>query len=74
MLDAKNGNHDRAARHLLISAKMGHKDSVKIIKKAFMSGHATREQYTEALRGYQGALEETKSHASDEAKRLGYPG
>ena len=37
-----------------------------------MRGIATKEQYTEALKGYQDAVEETKSHDRDEAKRLGY--
>ena len=36
------GNHDRAARHLLISAKMGHKTSVEAIKRMFTVGNATK--------------------------------
>ena len=48
---------------------MGHKDSVETIKKMFMSGAATKGQYTEALKGYQDALEEMKSHDRDEAKK-----
>jgi len=64
------GNHDRAVRHFLISAKMGLKDSVEVIKEMLMAGDATKEQYAEALRGYQDAVEEMKSHNRDEAKRL----
>ena len=59
-------------RHMLISAKMGQKHSVETIKDAFMAGAATKEQYTEARRGYQDGIEEVKSHDRDEAKRLGY--
>ncbi|EJK52939.1 hypothetical protein THAOC_27722 [Thalassiosira oceanica] len=70
--EGQKWNYDRAVRHLLISAKIGHKDSVEFIKKAFMGGMATKEQYAEALKGYQGAVEEMKSHDRDEAKRLGY--
>ncbi|EJK72269.1 hypothetical protein THAOC_06210, partial [Thalassiosira oceanica] len=66
------GNHDRAVRHLLISAKMGHENSIGAIKEMFVAGVATKEQYAEALKGYQNALEEMKSHDRDEAKRLGY--
>ena len=40
--------------------------------KTFMVGAATKEQYAEALRRYQNAVEEMKSHDRDEAKRLGY--
>jgi len=49
---------------------MGHKESVDIIKEFFMNGAATKEQYTEALRGYQDAVEEMKSHDRDEARKL----
>ena len=38
----------------------------------FMEGIATKEQYAEALKGYQDAVEEMKSHDRDEAERLGY--
>ena len=69
--EGKRGDHDRAVRHVLISAKMGHLKSVQTIKNILMQGLATKEQYAEALKGYQDAVEETKSHDRDEAKRLG---
>ena len=59
-------------RHWLISAKMGHEVSLRLIKKLFMTGRATKEQYAEALNGYQNAVEEMKSHDRNEAKRLDY--
>ena len=58
-------------RHFLISAKMGQKKSVEVIKNYFMTGLVTKEQYAEALKGYQDAIEEMKSQDRDEAKRLG---
>jgi len=66
--EREKGNHDRAMRHYLISAKMGFEGSVDLIKKMFMGGMATKEQYAQALKGYQDAVEETKSHDRDEAK------
>ena len=51
--EGKKGNYDRAFRHLLISAKMGCSMSVGQIKVMFMGGMATKEQYAQALRGYQ---------------------
>ncbi|EJK71060.1 hypothetical protein THAOC_07534, partial [Thalassiosira oceanica] len=68
--DLHKGNHDRAVRHFQISAKMGHKISLDAIKKMLMAGVATKEQYTQALKGYQKAMEEMKSHGRDEAKSL----
>ena len=62
------GNYDRAWRHIRISAKMGDKDSIGLIKRMFEMGIATEEQYAEALKGYQDAVEEMKSNDRDEAK------
>ena len=65
---------DRALRHFLISAKMGLKESLESIKEQYMSmfGNVTKEQYAEALKGYQDAVEEMKSHDRDEDNRMGY--
>jgi len=52
----------------MISAKMGHERSLNGMKVMFMEGHATKAQYAEALKGYQTALEETKSPQREEAK------
>ena len=68
--EGKKRNYGRAVRHWMISANMGHENSLENIKKLFMNGAVTKEQYTEALRGYQVAVEETKSHEREEAKKL----
>ena len=62
------GKFSSAYRHLLISAKMGHKESVEAIKNIFMVGAATKEQYDQAVKGYQDAAEEMKSPEREEAK------
>ena len=67
LLDADGQNYDRAVRHFLISAKMGHKDSLDAIKEMFAEGLATKAQYAEGLKGYQDAVEEMKSPERDEA-------
>ena len=64
-------NDELAVQHWMISAKMGYEESLDEIKKSFMEGHATKAQYAEALRGYQDAVEETKSPHRELAKRLG---
>ncbi|EJK62429.1 hypothetical protein THAOC_16961 [Thalassiosira oceanica] len=69
VIETEHGNHYRAVRHILISAKVGHKASLDTIKRAFMGGHAMKEQYAKTLKGYQDAVEEMKSHDRDEAKR-----
>ncbi|EJK48391.1 hypothetical protein THAOC_32815 [Thalassiosira oceanica] len=62
------GNYELTVQHLMISAKMGYQDSLNGFKLMFKKGHATKAQYAEALKGYQDALEETKSHQREEAK------
>ena len=69
--EASKGNYDRAVRHLLIAAKMGLKESLDVIKDMFAMGHATKTQYLEGLKGYQDAVEETKSPQRDEAAKFG---
>ena len=54
----------------MVSAKMGFEISLNNIKGTFMEGLATKAQYAEALRGYQEALEETKSPQREEARAL----
>ncbi|EJK54409.1 hypothetical protein THAOC_25967, partial [Thalassiosira oceanica] len=66
--EGEKGNLVCAVRHFLISAKMGHEGSVETIKRLFVKGLATKEQYADALKGYQDAVEEMKSHDRDEAK------
>ena len=37
-----------------------------------MMGLATKEQYSQALKGYQDAVQDTKSRDRDEAKKIGF--
>ena len=50
---------------------MGHEKSLGLIRTMLLDRVATKEQYDLALKGYQEAAEEMKSHDRDEAKRLG---
>jgi len=68
------GNCDRAARHFVIAAKLGVKVSLDAIKDMFKRGDATKDQYAEALKGYQAAMEEMKSHDREVAARVGFAG
>ena len=67
-----NGDYKRAVQHWMISAKMGHEESLNTIQCMFKGGHATKAQYAEALLGYRDAVEEMKSPQREEAKRLGF--
>ena len=67
-LECENGNRELAVQHLMISAKMGYEESLNEIKNMFMKGHTAKAQYAEALKGYQDAVEETKSPQREEAR------
>ena len=69
----ENGNHELAVQHYLISAKMGLDLSLDKIKSMFIKGLATKAQYADALKGYQIALEETKSPQREVAKTFFSP-
>ncbi|EJK61326.1 hypothetical protein THAOC_18212 [Thalassiosira oceanica] len=64
------GNYDNAVKNYLISAKMGYKASVQAIQRILMKGMAKIEQYMEAVKGYQDAAEEMKSHDRDKAREV----
>ena len=56
-----------ARHHWMISAKMGDKRSLDAIRKLFFGGFATKAHFAAALKGYQDAVEETKSYQREEA-------
>ncbi len=51
---------ERAAKHWIISANLGCDDSLKDIKDLFVQGVVSKDEYADALRGYQAAVNETK--------------
>ena len=64
----KTGNMDRALKHFMIAAGCGYTCSVKKgIKQLYLEGHATKDDYTKALRLYQEYLGEIKSPQRDKA-------
>ncbi|EJK45065.1 hypothetical protein THAOC_36343 [Thalassiosira oceanica] len=64
------GNHDLALQHWMISATMGHDDSLTAVKTFLMAGLATKADYAAALRGFQKATDGMSSSNRDEAKAL----
>ena len=68
----KAGNYDRALKHYMIAVRGGDTDSVKEIQRIYMNGHATKDQYANALRSHQVYLNEIKSDQRDEAAAFRY--
>ena len=59
--ELRNGRFDRAVKHVIIGANLGCNDNLKFVKDLFVQGVASKEEYAAALRGYQAAVNETKS-------------
>jgi len=64
----KIGNIDRAIKHWVIGASIGHKGSCDNVEVGFTRGHATKAQYEEAMCGYQLYLDETKNETRDKVR------
>ena len=61
--ECEAGNYERALKHFILAAGGG----LSAIQKMFKKGLVTKEDYTQALRGYQAYLGEIKSAQRDEA-------
>lgn len=67
LVEKRAGDMNRALKHLMIATRDGDSDSLENIKGMYMFGHATKDEYTKALRYYQAYLDEIKSPQRDEA-------
>ena len=67
VLEQHGGNTERALKHYMISNECGHHASLTNIQLLYMSGRASKDIYTKALRAYQKHLDEVKSSQRDEA-------
>ena len=66
-MEYEAGNHQRAFKHLIISARAGYTPSLDVFKGGYMRGHVTKVEYANSLREYQKSQEEMKSDARDKA-------
>jgi TPR repeat protein len=67
VMEMEAGNTERASKHHTIAVRDGHADSLMEIKQLYLNGHATKEDYTKALKAYQDYLVEIKSVQRDKA-------
>ena len=61
------GNIERALKHFMLSAGGGYNVSLRAIQQMYKEGEATKDDYIQAIRGYQAYLGEIKSVQRDEA-------
>jgi TPR repeat protein len=65
-----NGNFERARKHFIIAANHGYHDSLEGLRLLYADGHASKEDYANALRAYQAAVDATKSAERKQAVSL----
>ena len=63
------GRHDRAAKHWIIAANLGHDSSLNKLKKMYRQGIVRKEDFAAALRTHQAAVEATKSPQRERAEK-----
>eukprot|EP00984_Skeletonema_dohrnii_P027559 scaffold17118_cov77-Skeletonema_dohrnii-CCMP3373.AAC.3 len=68
--EGMNGRFDRAVKHWIIAAKLGHDGSIQSLKKMYKSGGVIKEDFASALRGHQAAIDATKSPQRELAEKL----
>jgi len=65
----KSSNFDKALKHWMIAVRDGDESerSLKDIQKMYKDGHATKDEYAEALNSRQSYLDEIRTFQRDEA-------
>jgi len=66
-IELKDGNINRAIKHHLIASAFGCSNSLDSIRGLFKEGFATKDDYMNALKGYQEYLGDIKSDQRDDA-------
>ena len=60
-IEGENGRLDRAVKHWIIAANMGHVRSLEALKKLYRDGQISKDDFAAALRAHQAAIEAMKS-------------
>ncbi len=68
--DVKKGKYDKAKKHFIMLANIGYDGSLKWLKELYVDGKASKEDYADALRAYQAAVNAAKSREREVANSL----
>jgi TPR repeat protein len=70
IFEVSAGNMDKAIKHYMFSAEAGVDESLTNIRKHFLSGDITKDDFEKALRSHKEAKDEMKSDQRDTAAAL----
>uniref|UniRef100_A0A7S1GE34 Uncharacterized protein n=1 Tax=Skeletonema marinoi TaxID=267567 RepID=A0A7S1GE34_9STRA len=65
----ENERIERAVKHLIITANLGHNVSVQALKECYKEGKVSKEDLAGALRAHQAAIDATKSPQREAAEK-----
>ena len=60
-IEGMNDRNERAVKHWVIAANLGHSNSIQALKVCYKHGAVSKEDFAAALRGHQAAVDATKS-------------
>ena len=66
-IEQRRGRHERAAKHFIIAAKLGHDQALEVVKNGYKRGFVSKEDFAAALREHHAAVDATKSKQRDSA-------
>jgi len=66
--ESERCRYERAVKHWIIAANLGHEGSMQNVKEAYRGGLVSKEDFDSALRVHQAAIDATKSPQRDEAE------
>jgi len=69
---ADGSQADRAVRHYIIAANLGHDGSLEQLKKLYPLGLVSKDEFAATLRAHKDAVDETKSKQRDEAEAANF--
>ncbi|KAK1743976.1 hypothetical protein QTG54_005573 [Skeletonema marinoi] len=70
IFEGAEGRFDRMVKHFIISANLGHDESIQELKKCYVRGFVSKEDFAGALRAHQSAVDATKSPQREEAAKF----
>eukprot|EP00956_Cyclotella_meneghiniana_P033593 scaffold97421_cov30-Cyclotella_meneghiniana.AAC.1 len=68
LTEGRRDNRDGAMWHWMIAARCGHVASLEAVRRGFVAGYATKQDFEDTLRAHEVSRDETKSDQRDKAK------
>jgi len=69
MKEGRDNRIDRAVKHLIIAANIGHDISIQTLKQCYVHRQVSKEDFAAALRAHQAAVDATKSALREAAAK-----